>query len=90
MKCDFGEDGTDKPEFTVFEFGADNAPGECVFVPRQGAKAEDDGYLATFVYQEKTDSSEFWVIDATRLDDPEKVVVAKVALPRRVPYGYAN
>jgi len=87
VKCDFG-DGHDKVEFTTFEFGLGKSAGECVFVPRKEAESEDDGYLITFVYDEHTDSSELYVLDAKQLDDSEKAVVARIALPRRVPYGF--
>eukprot|EP01087_Luapelamoeba_hula_P023495 TRINITY_DN8647_c1_g1_i3.p1 TRINITY_DN8647_c1_g1~~TRINITY_DN8647_c1_g1_i3.p1 ORF type:complete len:511 (+),score=75.24 TRINITY_DN8647_c1_g1_i3:54-1535(+) len=53
VKYDFGdgEEGAVKSE--TFEFGADEAVGEMIFVPRQGATLEDDGYLMTFVYNNK-------------------------------------
>ncbi|EEY16350.1 carotenoid cleavage dioxygenase [Verticillium alfalfae VaMs.102] len=63
------------------------------FVPRDGAKSEDDGFLLTYVFDEaqldKTGAcrpdavSELWLIDAKGMRD----VVARVKLPQRVPYG---
>ncbi|KAI2616163.1 carotenoid oxygenase [Hypomontagnella submonticulosa] len=63
------------------------------FVPRTDAKAEDDGWLLTYVFDEsQLDDkgecgdgavSEFWIIDARNMTD----VVARVMLPQRVPYG---
>jgi len=87
VKCEFG-DGHDEVEFTTFEFGDGKCAGECVFVPRRGAESEDDGYLMTFVYDECTQSSQFYVLDAAHLGDPDRALVAKVDLPRRVPYGF--
>ncbi|KAF3356118.1 hypothetical protein VdG1_00233 [Verticillium dahliae VDG1] len=63
------------------------------FVPRVGARSEDDGFLLTYVFDEaqldetgacRPDAvSELWVIDAKSMRD----VVARVKLPQRVPYG---
>ena len=56
-----------------------------MFVPREGAIAEDDGYLMTFVYDESTKTSDFIVLDARDLSQP---ALATVHLPVRVPYGF--
>jgi hypothetical protein len=39
-------------------FGAGCSGAELVFVPRKGARAEDGGYLAGFVFDENTTTSE--------------------------------
>ncbi len=54
-----------------------------VFVPRDGATDEDDGYLMTFVFDESTHSSELRLLDSREL-----VELARVPLPQRVPYGF--
>jgi carotenoid cleavage dioxygenase-like enzyme len=59
--------------------------GEAVFVPREGATAEDDGWLMTYVYDHNSGDSEFVVINA---QDVESEPVARVPLPQRVPYGF--
>ena len=46
------------------EFGAGRHPGEAVFVPNEGATAEDDGVLLCFVYDAARDGSDFVVLDA--------------------------
>ncbi|GLT81922.1 hypothetical protein SLE2022_003450 [Rubroshorea leprosula] len=46
---------------------------------------EDDGYLMTFVHDEKIDESRFVLMDAKSLD---LSVLAEVRLPRRIPYGF--
>ena len=70
---------------TAHDFGTDRIPGEAVFVPREGAVAEDDGWLLQYVYDKLTDSSEFVVLDAADVAaDP----VARVPLPQRVPFGF--
>lgn len=66
-------------------FGPGRTPGEAVFVPAEGAAAEDDGYLMTYVYDAAEDRSDFVVLDARDLTaDP----IAVVELPRRVPFGF--
>ncbi len=57
--------------------------GEAVFVPREGATAEDDGFLMSWVYDPNKDVSEFVVLDAQAM-----VQLASVRLPVRVPYGF--
>jgi carotenoid cleavage dioxygenase len=59
--------------------------GETVFAPRLGSKAEDDGYLLTFVADEATFESELYVIDAAHVGEPP---VARIRIPQRVPTGY--
>ena len=58
---------------------------EPIFVAREGAEEEDDGYLVAYVSNEKTEESHFVVMDAksATLD-----IVAAVKLPRRVPQGF--
>ena len=46
---------------------------------------EDDGYLATYVYDEAKNSSEFVVYDARSFSAEP---VARVKLPQRVPFGF--
>ena len=46
---------------------------------------EDDGYLVTYLHNENTNVSEFVVYDAKSMSAEP---VAKVTLPRRVPYGF--
>jgi carotenoid cleavage dioxygenase len=59
--------------------------GEAVFVPDPAGTDEDDGWLLDLVYDRTTDSSELIVLDARDLAaDP----VARVHLPRRVPFGF--
>jgi carotenoid cleavage dioxygenase len=59
--------------------------GEGVFVPRPGAKTEDDGWLVTYVHDEANGKSEMVVIDALDFDKPP---VARVLIPLRVPHGF--
>ncbi|CAN6544078.1 unnamed protein product [Malus baccata var. baccata] len=69
-------------------YGPNCYGGEPFFVAREpenpNAK-EDDGYVVSFVHDEKTGESRFLVMDAKsqQLD-----IVAVLKLPRRVPYGF--
>jgi carotenoid cleavage dioxygenase-like enzyme len=62
-----------------------SAPGEAVFAPAAGQADELAGWYLTYVYDPQTDSSDLVVIDAA---DFEGEPVARVRLPRRVPYGF--
>ncbi len=67
------------------DFGRGRRPGEFVFAPRDGATAEDDGYLLGYVYDEADDHSDFVILDAL---DPAAEALATVRLPQRVPFGF--
>jgi carotenoid cleavage dioxygenase len=67
------------------DFGPGGHPGEFVFVPADGATAEDDGYLMGFAYDATRDASDFVVLDARSVSAD---AVATVPLPQRVPYGF--
>ncbi|TVY37642.1 Carotenoid 9,10(9',10')-cleavage dioxygenase [Lachnellula occidentalis] len=66
---------------------------ESQFVPRRDGKSEDDGWVLSYVFDEsQLDAngnagpeahSELWVIDAKEM----KLVICRVKLPQRVPYG---
>jgi carotenoid cleavage dioxygenase len=63
------------------DFG-DRVAGEAVFIPR--GEGEDDGWLATFLYDPETATSDLALLDAARLEDGP---VALIRLPQRVPQG---
>ena len=73
-------------------FPEDTFGGEVTFVPKRGGSAaastvaedqEDDGYLLTFVTNEKTLQSALAIIDAVSME-----LVAMLPTPQRVPYGF--
>ncbi|CAA0812034.1 Probable carotenoid cleavage dioxygenase 4-chloroplastic [Striga hermonthica] len=69
-------------------FGPGCFGGEPFFVawePDNLNADEDDGYVVTYVHNEKTGESRFLVMDAK---SPNLDTVAAVQLPRRVPYGF--
>jgi carotenoid cleavage dioxygenase len=70
---------------TRFDLGPEAHPGEFVFVPASDAAGEDDGWAMGLVYDASTDRSDLVILDAT---DPAAEPVARVHLPRRVPYGF--
>lgn len=47
--------------------------------------AEDDGFLISYLHNEETNESEFVVFDAASMSCKP---MARVKLPRRVPYGF--
>ncbi|WVF72160.1 hypothetical protein IAT40_006972 [Kwoniella sp. CBS 6097] len=83
----------------IFAFPEGWYAQETQFVPRLNPMNEDDGFLITYVYNEAylqadgTPSpangagSELWIIDAKRMSDGVRGVVARIKLPQRVPYG---
>jgi len=80
VKHDF-ETGTS----TVHDYGQTTEAGEAVFAPDPDGQAEDDGWLVNFVYDRDTETSEVRIVDARDLEgDP----VARIHLPRRVPFGF--
>ena len=70
---------------TSFEMGAGRHGAEAIFIPRESAAAEDDGYLMTYVFDENRSASELLILDAA---DFGRGPVAQVLLPTRVPYGF--
>ncbi|KAI4187846.1 MAG: hypothetical protein L6R41_002541 [Letrouitia leprolyta] len=79
----------------VFHMPDGHYTQEARFVPRKDGTSEDDGWLLTYVFDESTQltaegeakedaRSELWIIDAKSM----AMVVAKVRLPQRVPYGF--
>ncbi len=70
---------------TAFSVGPGRHSAEPVFIPRDGATAEDDGYLMTYVYDSAKNTSDLLILDAQDLTRP---ALAQVHLPDRVPYGF--
>ena len=58
---------------------------EAVFVPRSPDAAEGDGWLLLVAWRPEPDASELWVLDAQVVAAGP---VARVGLPRRVPFGF--
>lgn len=70
---------------SILSFGEGRYGGETIFVPDPlKGSSEDDGWLVNIIYDESKDNSEIVIYDATDLD---RAPVARILLPRRVPYG---
>jgi carotenoid cleavage dioxygenase len=67
------------------DYGKGRVTLEPVFVPREGATAEDDGWVMSYVYDATKDRSDVVILDAQDFTgDP----VATIELPVRVPFGF--
>lgn len=80
LKHDF-EAGTSE----VHDHGPGRGAGEPVFVSREGAAAEDDGWIIAPVYDASTERSDIVILDANDISGPE---VARIQLPTRIPHGF--
>lgn len=90
VKLDISVSDEDRRECIVGSrlFGPGCFGGEPLFVAREPDNPdadEDDGYVVSYVHNEKTGESKFLVMDAK---SPDLQTVAAVRLPRRVPYGF--
>lgn len=70
---------------TTHHYGEHASSGEAVFAADPDGSAEDDGWLLNFSTDLTTDQSEFVILDAR---DIEAGPVARIDLPRRVPFGF--
>lgn len=71
-------------EVEKFNYGDRRFGGEPFFVPRDpNSEREDDGYILSFVHDEKAWKSELQIVNAMTLE-----LEATVKLPSRVPYGF--
>jgi carotenoid cleavage dioxygenase len=69
----------------VHDHGPLRFGSECVFVPRSDSAEEGDGWVLTYVWDARLNTSDLVIIDAKDFDGP---AVAKVKLPVRVPFGF--
>jgi carotenoid cleavage dioxygenase-like enzyme len=66
-------------------FGDGRWGSEASFAPRPGATEEDDGYLISYVYDERERHTEVVVLDAA---DVTGELVCRIEVPARVPLGF--
>jgi carotenoid cleavage dioxygenase len=66
------------------DLGAGVRGGEPVFAPRGLHAAEDDGWVLLIAHDDRAGESSFVVLDARHI---EAAPVARLRLPRRVPFG---
>jgi carotenoid cleavage dioxygenase-like enzyme len=67
------------------DFGPGRMTLEPVFVRRQGAVQEDDGWIMSYVYDSNRNLSDVVILDA---QDFTGAPVATIHLPARVPFGF--
>lgn len=71
-------------EIRKYMYGDQRYGGEPLFLPKgPNSENEDDGYVLTFVHDEKEWRSELHIVNASTLE-----LEATVMLPSRVPYGF--
>jgi carotenoid cleavage dioxygenase len=75
----------EKGSSEVHDYGPGRVTLEPVFVPRQDARAEDDGWVLSYVYDASRDRSDVVILNARDFGGEP---VAIVRLPVRVPYGF--
>jgi carotenoid cleavage dioxygenase len=67
----------------------DHGPGrsalEPVFIAREDATAEDDGWVMSYVYDAKRNATDVVILDAQCFSDRP---VTTISLPVRVPFGF--
>jgi carotenoid cleavage oxygenase len=69
----------------VHDYGPSCVTLEPVFVPKQAASAEDEGWIISFVYDAARDASDVVIVDAQAFSEAP---VARIRLPVRVPFGF--
>lgn len=69
----------------VHDFGPGRVGLEPVFIARENAKSEDDGWVMAYVYDANRDTSDVVILDAQGFSDAP---VATIELPVRVPFGF--
>lgn len=65
--------------------GYDMTPGEAIFVAKQGAKAEDDGWVMVVWWDPMRNASELVIHDA---QDFEGAPIARIRLDHHIPLGF--
>jgi carotenoid cleavage dioxygenase-like enzyme len=69
----------------TYWYGDGRWGSEAPFAPRPGSSAEDDGYVLSYVYDEREERSDVEVLDAR---DVTAGPVCTIRLPVRVPLGF--
>jgi carotenoid cleavage dioxygenase len=67
----------------VWDPGRGRHAGEGLFVP--GGDGEGDGWVLTFLYDRRTDTSDLVILDASEV---RRGPVARIRMPTRVPFGF--
>lgn len=72
-------------EHSSYDFGPSCSTGELVYAADPNSDNEDDGWLISMVYDRDRNSSELYVLP---VGDLASGPVARVKMPRRLPYGF--
>jgi all-trans-8'-apo-beta-carotenal 15,15'-oxygenase len=75
---------TESGAFQTRDYGENHYTSEALFATREGASAEDDGYLLSFVYDATRHATDIVILDAR---DPQDELAA-VKLSHHVPFGF--
>lgn len=70
---------------TVRPIASGRVLAEPIFIPAFESAAEDEGYVLSFVYDLRNNSSSLDIIDARAFSDP---ALASIQLPAPVPFGF--
>ena len=65
--------------------GPDLQPNEALFVPDSETAAQGEGWLLSYAWNRRTDTSELVILDATSIAAGP---VASIEIPQRVPFGF--
>ena len=65
--------------------GPEQYPSEAIFVPKEGAETEDDGWLLSLVLDGKSGTSALEVLDARRIEDG---AIARCCFDQAIPFGF--
>ena len=76
---------TENQTSQIHYYGNGKFGSEAPFVPRENSQFEDDGYVITFITDERTERSEVFIYNAQQVD---KGPLCKNKLPQRVPLGF--
>lgn len=69
----------------VHDYGPGRSALEPVFIAREGATAEDDGWVMSYVHDAERNAADVVILDARCFSDRP---VATISLPVRVPFGF--
>lgn len=69
----------------TFWFGEGRFGSEAPLAPRPNAHSEDDGYIVSFVHDERENQSEVIILDAQNVTAGP---IGRVLIPQRVPLGF--
>lgn len=76
---------SEKDSSQVHEYGEGKFGTEAPFIPAKNAAEEDDGYVITFVTDERKLTTEAIILDAKNVD---KAPLARIEIPQQVPLGF--